>query len=116
MRKYTIDDAKWLITDFCEEEYGTENVDFSNLECIGIAYTTTEDERFEIQTNIDLIHNTIDYWLYDKCIKTEKYFSTTDLCVRALNCLAFDWLVEPQMSYYDTVYGYDDWHMSMSNR
>lgn len=39
----------------------------------------------------------------------------TDLCVRTLNCLAFDWLVEPQMSYYDTVYGYDDWHMSMSN-
>lgn len=32
MRRYTIDDAKRLITDFCEEEYGTENVDFSNLE------------------------------------------------------------------------------------
>lgn len=60
MRQYTIDDAKRLITDFCEEEYGTENVDFSNLECIGIAYTTIEDERFEIQTNIDLIHNTMD--------------------------------------------------------
>lgn len=31
MRQYTIDDAKRLITDFCEEEYGTEHVDFSNL-------------------------------------------------------------------------------------
>lgn len=24
MRKYTIEDAKRLITDFCEEEYGTD--------------------------------------------------------------------------------------------
>lgn len=31
MRKYTTEDAKRLITDFCEEEYETENVDFSNL-------------------------------------------------------------------------------------
>lgn len=37
MRKYTIEDAKRLISDFCEEEYGTENIDFSNLECIGLA-------------------------------------------------------------------------------
>lgn len=47
MREYTIEDAKRLIVDFCEEEYGTENVDFSNLECIGVAYTTTDDERYE---------------------------------------------------------------------
>lgn len=32
MRQYTIEDAKRLITDFCETEYGTENVDFSNLD------------------------------------------------------------------------------------
>ena len=25
MRKYTIEDTKRLITDFCETEYGTEN-------------------------------------------------------------------------------------------
>lgn len=106
MRKYTIDDAKRLISDFCEEEYDS-TADFSNLECISIAYTTTEDERFDVQTNIDLTHNTIDYWLYDKCIRTKKYFSTTDLCVRALNCLAFAWLIEPQTSYYDVVYGYN---------
>lgn len=31
MRKYTIEDTKRLITDFCEEEYGSI-ADFSNKE------------------------------------------------------------------------------------
>jgi len=31
MRKYTIDDAKLLIADFCEEKYGS-TADFSNKE------------------------------------------------------------------------------------
>lgn len=31
MRRYTIDDARRLITDFCEEEYGTGMLTFQTL-------------------------------------------------------------------------------------
>lgn len=103
MRKYTIEDAKRLISDFCEEEYGTDNVDFSDLSCIGLAYTNTEDECYDVQTNVDLQNCKINYCLNGECIKTERYFSITDLCIRALNCLAFEWLIEPQIDYYNKI-------------
>ena len=37
---YSLEDAKKLISDFVEEEYGNEKVDFSDLSSIDVAYTT----------------------------------------------------------------------------
>ena len=42
-----LDTAKGLITEFCEREYGSE-VEFTDLRHIGLAYTTTEDEKHEL--------------------------------------------------------------------
>ena len=51
----TLEEAKRLIEDFCDAEYGRGCADFSDLEHIGIAYTTTEDERHEIQVEVNLL-------------------------------------------------------------
>jgi len=49
---YSLEDAKKLISDFVEEEYGNEKVDFSDLSSIDVAYTTTDDELYDVQTKI----------------------------------------------------------------
>lgn len=51
---YSLEDAKKLISDFVEEEYGNEKVDFSDLSSIDVAYTTTDDELYDVQTKINL--------------------------------------------------------------
>ena len=45
-----LDKAKHLIDDFCCEEYQREDgADYTDLTNVGIAYTTTEDDKHEIQ-------------------------------------------------------------------
>lgn len=48
--------AKQRINDFCQREYEGQAV-FTDMSKINIAYTTTEDARFEVQAYIDLIIN-----------------------------------------------------------
>lgn len=49
-----LNDAKAVIDEFCNEEYGDDSADYSDLKKIPIAYTNTEDERFEIQVYLNL--------------------------------------------------------------
>ena len=57
--------AKEFINDFCVAEYGSP-ADFSDLEKVGIAYTTVTDEEIPIQVNADLVHYRIERYLDGK--------------------------------------------------
>ena len=47
-----LDTAKRLIDDFCKEEYQRKDgADYTDLADVGVAYTTTEDDKHEIQAN-----------------------------------------------------------------
>ena len=72
---YSLEDAKKLISDFVEKEYGNEKVDFSDLSSIDVAYTTTDDELYDVQTKINLENFSINYSsrqkvmvLYKNCV------------------------------------------------
>lgn len=84
--------AKEIIDAYTMEEF-QEHADFSDLEKIGVAYTTTEMEGLEVQVYIDLIH----YRVIQKVGSVEKsnvqYKSLQDLITKELELLSFDDLV-----------------------
>ena len=52
--------AKHLITEFCNTEYGNENLaDYSDLTNVELAFTETEDGLFQIQTSVNLVDNVL---------------------------------------------------------
>jgi len=88
-----LETAKQLIRDFCAVEYQIEEVDFSNPEHIGLAYTTTEDEQHEIQVEVDLLHFSVSQLVDDVCVEKRSYDSLRDLIDSELTDLDFDELV-----------------------
>lgn len=86
-----LDEAKQLIDEFCENEYGS-GADFTDLQNIDVAYTTTEDNK-AIQVTLDLINLELRQYvnseLYDKII----YSSLEDMIDKDLKHLDFDELV-----------------------
>ena len=51
-----LDRAKALIDEYCREEFEREEgADYTDLSDVGVSYTTTEDDRHEIQASVDLL-------------------------------------------------------------
>ena len=88
-----LETAKQLISDFCADEYQVEEVDFSNPEHIGIAYTTTEDEKHEIQVEVNLLDFSVSQLVDDVCVEKRSYDSLRELIDNELTALDFDELV-----------------------
>ncbi len=89
-----IEKAKTLIAEYCFREFGEDaKVDFSDLSKIPIAYTTTEDEKHEIQVNANLVDFRIETFVDDTCIRTEQYDSLGEMVEDVLPHLSFDELV-----------------------
>ena len=84
--------AKEFINDFCVAEYGSP-ADFSDLEKVGIAYTTVTDEEIPIQVNADLVHYRIERYLDGKFLERRQYESLDELIQNELAELDFDDLV-----------------------
>ena len=84
--------AKEFINDFCEAEYGSP-ADFSDLEKVGIAYTTVTDEEIPIQVNVDLVHYRIERYLDGQFLERRQYESLDELIQNELAELDFDDLV-----------------------
>lgn len=84
--------AKEFINDFCEAEYGSP-ADFSDLEKVGIAYTTVTDEEIPIQVNADLIHYHIERYLDGQFLERRQYESLDELIQNELAELDFDDLI-----------------------
>lgn len=84
--------AKEFINDFCEAEYGSP-ADFSDLEKVGIAYTTVTDEEIPIQVNADLVHYRIERYLGGQFLERRQYESLDELIQNELAELDFNDLV-----------------------
>ncbi len=84
--------AKEFINDFCEAEYGSP-ADFSDLEKVGIAYTTVTDEEIPIQVNADLVHYRMERYLDGQFLERRQYESLDELIQNELAELDFDDLV-----------------------
>ena len=85
-----LDTAKRLIEQFADSEYGSDAVDFSDLEHIGIAYTTIGDEERELQVSVDLVHFSITQLVDGVCVSRQDYDSLRELIDKELSSLDFD--------------------------
>ncbi|SHI10995.1 Adenine-specific DNA methylase, N12 class [Sporanaerobacter acetigenes DSM 13106] len=90
-----LDIAKELIMEFIAEEYDEElrPFDYTDLEHIGIACTTTEDGKHEIQAEINLKNYSVDRYIDGQLVNSEKYQSLHDFVEYELRFLDFSNLV-----------------------
>ncbi len=89
-----LEEAKEYIDGFCEREYGSlEDVDYTDLSGIGLAYTTTEDGQHEIQAAADLIRCRMETYVDGLLVEYTQYDDLADLIENALSALDFSELV-----------------------
>ena len=89
-----LDKAKRLIDDFCREEYQREDgADYTDLANVGVAYTTTEDDKHEIQARVNLVNFRIETLADGKVVRSEQFDSLEELTEKGLQALSFDDLV-----------------------
>ena len=91
-----LDTAKGLISEFCERKYGSE-VEFTDLQHIGLACTTTEDEKHILQVDANLVDYAICYLVDGVQIHQDKYETLSDLIDQELSALDFDNLIRTGM-------------------
>lgn len=91
-----LDTAKGLIYEFCEREYGSE-VEFTDLRHIGLACTTTEDEKHILQVDADLVDYAVCYLVDGVQVHQDKYETLSDLIDQELSVLDFDSLIHTGM-------------------
>ena len=89
-----LDKAKALIDEYCRTEFEREEgADYSDLSAIEVAYTTTEDEKHEIQAKVNLVDFSIGTFVDGTLVRTEQYDSLEQLVENGLPGLSFDDLV-----------------------
>ena len=89
-----LDKAKQIIDNFCREEYQQEDgADYTDLANVGVAYTTTEDDKHEIQARVNLVDFRIETLADCKVVRSEQYASLEELTEKGLQALSFDDLV-----------------------
>lgn len=88
-----LDEAMDLINVYCQTEF-QEEAKFSNLENVGLAYTTTDDSaEMDIAVFADLVHFRIDSELGGRLVERHQYRSMDELIENELMSLSFDDLV-----------------------
>ena len=87
-----LEKAKRLINDFCESEYD-HGCEFKDLEHVGIAYTTTEDGKHDIQIEVDLVNYKMVALIDNKVTDEVRYLCLEDLITEELELLDFETLV-----------------------
>ena len=92
--KSSLDIAKEIIDEYCREEFDREEgADYSDLSEINVAYTTTEDDKHEIQANVNLVDFKIETLVDGTVIRIEQFDSLEDMTERGMKNLSFDDLV-----------------------
>lgn len=81
--------AAEMINKYCLEEFDCL-ADFSDLENIGLAYTTTEDGKYEIQANANLKRLGMDIYLGEEIVLTWDFESLEEMIYEYLICLDFN--------------------------
>ena len=93
-RERLLAQAKSLINDFCNQEYGEgSETDFSDMTRVGIAYTTITDKELEVQIEVDLVHFQIKTLVENQVVRFTEYKSLEELVEHGLTGLSFDDLV-----------------------
>ena len=100
-----MEQAKQLIVDFLKEKYGEDTeANFDNMTDIGIAYTTTEDGKHEVQVSVDLEHLKMNTFVDGKQALSIQYHDLKDLIDNGLTDMDFDdlvYLTEEQLAPFD---------------
>lgn len=81
-----------VINMYCINEFG-DKADCSDLEKVGIAYTTAMEDHHEIQVYANLKKCQIETYFNDNLIETVEYDSLEDMIYQGLTFLDFDSLV-----------------------
>lgn len=84
--------AKELINDYSIREFG-DPADFSDPAKVGIAYTTTEDDKHEIQAYASLVDFQTEVWLDGENVANLRAESLRDYTENVLPYLDFDEMV-----------------------
>jgi len=84
-----LDIAKKLIETYCEDEFLSDSVDFSDLTNIGIGYTTITDDEIAIEVVANLVDFKIEKYLAEDIVEVSKYDSLHDLIEYELRNLDF---------------------------
>ncbi len=88
-----LEEAKKLINDYCYREFG-QDADFSDLENVGVTYTTITDDELEVQVSVDLINMQIKFQV--ESIDDIKF---EDITLQDLEWLDFDNLISKCINY-----------------
>ena len=89
-----LDTAKALIDEYCREEFERdEGADYTDLSNVELAYTTTEDDKHEIQARVNLMDYRLETLVDGKVIRSEQFSSLEDMIERSLQSLSFNDLV-----------------------
>lgn len=88
-----LEDAKWLINNYCQREYGSD-ADFRYPNKVGVAYTTVTDDELELQVNVNLTNFSIDRFLDGVPLKSRKYQTLGELVRCELEWLDFSDLID----------------------
>lgn len=74
-------------------EYHLGSTVYTDLTNVGIAYTTTEDDKHEIQARVNLVDFRIETLADGKVVRSVQYSSIEELTEKGLQALSFDDLV-----------------------
>ena len=89
-----LDTAKALIDEYCRDEFEREEgADYTDLSNVELAYTTTEDDKHEIQARVNLVDYRLETLADGNVIRSEQLSSLEDMIERSLQSLSFNDLV-----------------------
>lgn len=89
-----LDTAKALIDEYCRDEFEREEgADYTDLSNVELAYTTTEDDKHEIQARVNLVDYRLETLAGGNVIRSEQFSSLEDMIERSLQSLSFNDLV-----------------------
>lgn len=87
-----------IISDFCYEEYGSDqaDVDTSDLSKVPIAYTTYGDnDEYEIQVYVNFDNNSFETYLDNELVDVDTYPDLDSFIEDGLQWMSFDELIRP---------------------
>ena len=86
-----LDTAKALIDEYCRDEFEREEgADYTDLSNVELAYTTTEDDKHEIQARVNLVDYRLETLADGNVIRSEQFSSLEDMIERSLQSLSFN--------------------------
>ena len=88
-----LEEAKTIINQFCESEYGSP-ASFDKLDEIGVGFTTLTDEEIPIQIYVNLLDCSLDRYLSNSLLESRKYDTLQELIDHELKKLYFADLID----------------------